>query len=80
MRVVKVLSCPSDTFREAVKPWSCVEVVSSMDAIPKYERFIKYKDGAWVVYKKSSVHLATPRYINRFDNILSAVHSARLLV
>lgn len=80
MRVVKVLFYPSENFREAVKPWTCVEVVNSMDAIPKYERFIKYKDGAWFVYKKPSVHLATPRYINRFDNILSAVHSARLLV
>ena len=80
MRVVKVLADPSPTFESAVAPWACVEVVRTADAVPKGERYIKYKDGTWVVYKKPSVHLATPRYINRFDNILSAVHSARLLV
>jgi len=80
MRVVKALADASPTFQNAVAPWSCVEVVRTADAVPKGERYIKYKDGAWVVYVKPRVHLATPRYVGRFDNVLSAVHSARLLV
>jgi len=80
MRVVKVLADPSPTFASAVAPWECVEVVRTADAVSKGEKYIKYKDGTWVVYRKSKVHLAMPRYINRFDNILSAVHCSRLLV
>lgn len=79
MRVVKVLADQSPTFASAVAPWECVEVVRTADAVPKGEKYIKYRDGAWVVYRKSKVHLATPRYINRFDNVLSAVHAARVV-
>jgi len=80
MRVVKVLSSPSETFQEAVRPWACVEVVNDPDVIRRGERYIKYKDGAWVVYTKSHVHLSAPRYAGRYGNLLSAVHKARLFV
>jgi len=79
MRVVKALSSPSPTFHDAVAPWQCVEVVKDPNVIPKGEKYIHFKDGAWVVYRKSRVHLATPRYIGRYDNVLSAVHSARIV-
>lgn len=79
MRVVKALSNPSPTFQIAVAPWQCVEVVQDPNAIPKGEKYIHFKDGAWVVYRKPRVHLATPRYIGRFDNVLSAVHAARIV-
>ena len=78
MRVVKALADESPTFQNAVAPWSCVEVVRTADAVPKGERYIKYKDGAWLVYAKSRVHLSKPRYCGRHDNILSAVYQARL--
>lgn len=79
MRVVKVLSDSSPTFASAVAPWECVEVVRTADAVPKGEKYIKYKDGAWIVYRKPKVHLAVPRYVGRFDNVLSAVHTCRLV-
>ena len=79
MRVVKVLSDASPTFLDEVSQWQCLEVIRTADAVPKGEKYIKHKDGAWVVYRKSRVHLATPRYIGRYDNVLSAVHSARLV-
>ena len=79
MRVVKALSNPSQTFRDNVAPWECVEVVQDPNVIPKGEKYIHFKDGAWLVYRKPRVHLATPRYIGRFDNVLSAVHAARLV-
>lgn len=79
MRVVKVLSDPSPTFESAIAPWECLEVVRTADAVDKGEKYIKYKDGTWVVYRKSKVHLAIPRYIGRYDNVLSAVHSCRIV-
>lgn len=79
MRVVKVLADPSPTFASSVAPWECVEVVRTADAVHKGEKYIKYRDGTWMVYRKSKVHLATPRFIGRYDNVLSAVHSARLV-
>lgn len=79
MRVVKVLSDPSPTFESAIAPWDCLEVVRTADAVPKGEKFIKYRDGDWFVYRKSKVHLAIPRYVGRYDNVLSAVHSCRLV-
>ena len=79
MRVVKVLADQSSTFDSAIAPWECVEVVRTADAVAKGEKFIKHRDGAWFVYRKSRVHLATPRYIGRYANILSAVHAARLV-
>jgi hypothetical protein len=79
MRVVKALWASSPTFHNDVAPWQCVEVVKDPSVIPKGEKYIHFKDGAWVVYRKSKVHLATPRYIGRYDNVLSAVHSARIV-
>ena len=79
MRVVKVLAVESSTFESAIAPWECVEVVRTADAVPKGEKFIKHRDGAWFVYRKSRVHLATPRYIGRYVNLLSAVHAARIV-
>ena len=79
MRVVKALSHPSPTFKHEVSQWQCVEVVKDIHAVPKGEKYIEYKDGSWCVYFKPRVHLATPRYINRFGNVLSAVHSARIV-
>jgi hypothetical protein len=79
MRVVKVLAEQSSTFDSAIAPWECVEVVRTADAVPKGEKFIKHRDGAWFVYRKSRVHLATPRYIGRYVNLLSAVHAARVV-
>ena len=79
MRVVKVLADQSSTFDSAIAPWECVEVVRTADAVPKGEKFIKHRDGAWFVYRKSRVHLATPRYIGRYANLLSAVHAARVV-
>ena len=79
MRVVKVLADQSSTFDSAIAPWECVEVVRTADAVPKGEKFIKHRDGAWFVYRKSRVHLATPRYIGRYVNLLSAVHAARVV-
>jgi len=79
MRVVKVLADPSSTFESAVAPWECVEVVRTADVVAKGEKFIKHRDGAWFVYRKSRVHLATPRYIGRYVNLLSAVHAARVV-
>ena len=79
MRVVKVLADQSSTFDSAIAPWECVEVVRTADAVPKGEKFIKHRDGAWFVYRKSRVHLATPRYIGRYVNLLSAVYAARVV-
>ena len=79
MRVVKVLADQSSTFDSAIAPWECVEIVRTADAVPKGEKFIKHRDGAWFVYRKSRVHLATPRYIGRYVNLLSAVHAARVV-
>ena len=79
MRVVKVLADQSSTFDSAIATWECVEVVRTADAVPKGEKFIKHRDGAWFVYRKSRVHLATPRYIGRYVNLLSAVHAARVV-
>lgn len=79
MRVVKLLADQSVALPPDVYRWECVEVVRTADAVPKSEKYIKYKDGAWVVYRKSRVHLATPRYIGRYANLLSAVHSCRLV-
>jgi hypothetical protein len=79
MRVVKVLADQSSTFESAVALWECVEIVRTADAVPKGEKFIKHRDGAWFVYRKSRVHLATPRYIGRYVNLLSAVHAARVV-
>jgi len=79
MRVVKVLADPSPTFASAVAPWECVEVVRTADAVASGEKYIKYRDGTWMVYRKSKVYLATPRYVGRYDNVLSAVHSCRLV-
>ena len=79
MKIVKVLAeesipLPSDVYR-----WECVEVVRTADAVPKGDKYIKHRDGAWFVYRKSKVHLATPRYIGRYVNFLSAVHSCRIV-
>ena len=79
MRVVKALSNPSHTFHNAVAPWQCIEVVQDPNAIPKGEKYIHFKEGVWMVYRKPRVHLATPRYIGRYDNVLSAVHAARIV-
>ena len=79
MRVVKVLSDASPTFLNEVARWQCLEVIRTADAVPKGEKYIKHRDGAWFVYRKSRVHLATPRYIGRYVNVLSAVHAARLV-
>ena len=79
MRVVKLLADQSVALPSDVYRWECVEVVRTADAVSKSEKYIKYKNGAWVVYRKSRVHLATPRYIGRYANLLSAVHSCRLV-
>ena len=77
MRVIKAIDHPSSAFRVSVQPWQCIEVVQSAADVPKGERYIVF-DGAWSVYAKSKVHLAKPRYVGRYDNVLSAVHRARL--
>lgn len=79
MRVVKALSNPSHTFHNEVAQWQCIEVVQDPNLIPKGEKYIHFKEGVWVVYRKPRVHLATPRYIGRYDNVLSAVHAARIV-
>jgi hypothetical protein len=56
-----------------------VAVVPDPSYVPKGEAYVKHDKGAWMVYVKSKVHLATPRYWGRYDNILSAVFKARLV-
>jgi hypothetical protein len=79
MRAIKVMSNPNEDFRNEVSKWNCVTIIKDPAEVKGGERFIKYSslDRHWHVYTKSKVHLATPRYCGRHDNILSAVYSAR---
>lgn len=79
MRIIKVLSHPDHNFRNEMSKWNCVTEVRDPSNIRAGERYIKYSstDREWVVLTKSRVHLATPRYCGRHDNILSAVYAAR---
>ena len=79
MRVVKVMSNSDQDFRDEIAKWNCVEEIKDPAEVKQGERFIKYSslDRHWHVYTKSKVHLATPRYCGRHNNILSAVHAAR---
>jgi hypothetical protein len=79
MRNIKVLSNPDQNFRDEMSRWNCVTEIKDPAEIKGGERFIKYSsmDRQWYVYTKSKVHLATPRYCGRHNNILSAVHAAR---
>ena len=79
MRVVKVLDAHCPKFYAEVSPWKCVAVVADQSYVPKGERYITYDNGSWIVYAKSRVHMSVPRYAGRYNNVLSAVHKARLV-
>jgi hypothetical protein len=79
MRVVKVIDDHCAKFYAEVSKWGCLAVVPDPSYVPKGEAYVKHDKGAWLVYVKSKVHLATPRYWGRYDNILSAVFKARLV-
>ena len=79
MRVVKVIDDHCAKFNAEVSKWACVAVVADKSCVPNGEAYIKHDNGAWLVYVKSKVHLATPRYWGRYDNILSALFKARLV-
>jgi len=79
MRVVKIIDQPCAKFHAEVSKWACIALVADHSYVPKGEAYIKHDNGAWMVYVKSKVHLATPRYWGRYNNILSAVFKARLV-
>ena len=79
MRIVKIIDQPCAKFHAEVSKWACIALVADQSYVPKGEKYIKYDNGAWIVYVKSRVHMSVPRYAGRYDNVLSAVHKARLV-
>ena len=73
-RKVKVIACNDDLFKQAaIKYDHLVVPVKTETTIPLRERFIRYSDGNWIVFKQQPEY---PRYMGRFGNLMSAVFCA----
>ena len=73
-RKVKIIACNDDLFKQAAIKYDHLVVSTKTESsIPVRERFIRYNDRIWVVFKQEP---ECPRYMGRFDNLMSAVFCA----
>lgn len=73
-RKVKVIACTDDLFKQAaIKYGHLIVPIKTVSGVPMRERFITYESGLWFVFKREP---ECPRYMGRFDNVMSAVFCA----
>ena len=73
-RKVKVVACNDDLFKQsAIKYNYLIDEIKTVNTIPMRERFIRFNAGDWIVFKQEPEY---PRYMGRFDNLMSAVFCA----
>lgn len=71
---VKVIACNDDLFKHALIKYDHLIVsTKTVTTIPMRERFIRYSEGDWIVFKQEP---ECPRYMGRFNNVMSAVFCA----
>jgi hypothetical protein len=73
---IKVVACNDAAFKQAlIKYDHLIAPIKTVTAIQLRERFITYEKGAWLVFKQEPEY---PRYMGRFNNLMSAVfHAAK---
>lgn len=79
MMKVKVIKQTGDYFNEQLDKYAhLLEPVSDHSQIKRREKYIRYlqKDKLWAVFTMPTGLHDTPIMKSRFDNVVSAVHSA----
>ena len=73
-RAVKTVASDDRRFIDAANQFGyLINQTKDERTIPMRERFIRFNEGVWVVFKQEPEY---PRYIGRFDNLMSAVFCA----
>jgi hypothetical protein len=73
-RKVKIIACNDDLFKQsAIKYDHLIVSTKTVTDIQLRERFITYENRRWLVFKQEP---ECPRYMGRFDNLMSAVFCA----
>lgn len=79
MHKVKIINQANEHFKSQIEKYEhLLEVVSDHSQIKRRERYIRYipQDKAWAVFTMPVGIHDTPIMKSRFDNVVSAVHSA----
>lgn len=76
---VKVINQSGEYFQSQIEKYShLLELVADHSQIKRRERYIRYlpRDKYWAVFTMPYKPTDTPILRSRFDNVISAVHSA----
>lgn len=79
MRKIKVINQGGDYFREQLEKYAhLLEPVPDHSHIKRRERYINYlpRQKCWAVFTMPSNVHDSPMMRSRYDNVISAVHSA----
>lgn len=73
-RLVKTVASDDRRFLDAANQFGyLIKQTKDERTIPLRERFIRFNAGDWLVFKQEPEY---PRYMGRFDNLMSAVFCA----